>query len=571
MQSLLNRTFGFLWSQTEDASSTSGKQYFPLGLSVGDLNDGEMREVTLTIDNIDRKPKIIVARVNGMFYATSNLCPHYKAPLIKGVLTSQGRLVCPWHAACFDVTTGEIEEAPSVNPLRSYKVMTKEDGSLELLCNLSDLTSTSPIHENMADICKTEIKADSCAQNSKRILILGGGAAGAVAAQSARSSGFGGEILILTSEPYLPIDRVKLSKFIQLDASKIYLYPEDHLVNNLGIKVHTSTTVESVDFKSSKVRLNGGADISYDALLLATGSEPQKIPIQGSNGSNVLVIREIKDCQLIQEELNRAPDNRPRIVIIGASWIGLESAAMLSKSAASITIVAPEKIPLGRILGDEVGTMIKKMHETLSTTVKFKLGVVLSKIHIDEQTNRATGIQLSDGSDLDADFIIMGVGVRPNTAYLRDSNIVLAKDQSVIVDEFMRVKDLPEGCSNVFAAGDLATFPLNGRDTRIEHWNVAQQQGRIAGQNMAHLLGFINGAQESGESQLKCENFGERKLKKYDSIPFFSSYQYGKSIRYVGSTPDGFDDVILQGDMEAFTFSAFYCREYLIFIEYLVL
>lgn len=258
------------------------------------------------------------------------------------------------------------------------------------------------------------------------------------------------------------------------------------------------------------------------------------MPIPGARLDNVFVVREICDNEQI---LAACQERKPRVVIIGASFIGMEAAAMLVRTAESVTVVGVENVPLERVLGAEVGRVLQRRHEQHG--VKFRLGVGISKILSDgSRPNWANAVELSDGSRLDADLVIMGVGVRPATDFVRDC-IPLEGDGSIRVDGQMRVVTMEDA---VYAAGDLATFPhpATGQLTRIEHWDVAQQQGRIAGHNMA------------------CAE--SARLRTYQSVPFFFSLLLGKSIRYAGNAQPGYDRIHIDGDLAATdpAFAAYY-------------
>lgn len=270
--------------------------------------------------------------------------------------------------------------------------------------------------------------------------------------------------------------------------------------------------------------LDNGEKISYNKLLLATGGEPRRLPITGIDLENVITIRTINNNERIIEAIKKY--EKPNVVIIGASFIGMEVASMLRKVSQSVTIVAPENVPLERALGPEIGGVFRRLAER--NGVAFRLGVGLKALlPRDHNEKQVVGfVELIDQSKLEADIVILGVGVRPQTDCVKDS-LPLESDQSIAVDKYLRVI----GTENVYAAGDIAKFPhySSGSPVRIEHWDVALQQGRVAGYNMATIL--------------------KESLKPYDSVPFFFTMIFGKSVRYSGDTHEGYDDIFIDGDI----------------------
>lgn len=286
---------------------------------------------------------------------------------------------------------------------------------------------------------------------------------------------------------------------------------------------------------NNQIILDDGQRIQYDKLLVATGGDPRKLPIPGIELENVFVVREIKNNEAILEAMKRRADPKPRVVIIGASFIGLESAAMLVRQAQSVTVVGIEQVPLERVLGPQVGGVFQRLHER--NGVRFRLGTgIKAFVPSVDDVQMVGSVELSSGEILEADLVVMGVGVRPQTDFVRDA-LPLEIDQSLRVDAHMQVIG-HEG--RIYAAGDLATFPQRetGRPVRIEHWDVAQQQGRVAGHNMA--LGR------------------DAKLQSYNSVPFFFSLMYGKSLRYTGDAHEGYDDLVIDGDLETDVFAVYY-------------
>ncbi|PJF18030.1 hypothetical protein PSACC_02187 [Paramicrosporidium saccamoebae] len=509
-----------LWSKGQNAlrglmNSALGNPPRHLVASTNDLQEGQMKEVC--IETSGRTFKVLLSRVDGQFHATTHLCPHYKARLVTGVLSGT-KLTCPWHAACFDIRSGDIEEAPAVEALRTFPVIV-EDESVYVVASMEDFEA------GPRKACSA-VTTD----NKKVYVIVGGGAAGAVAAESIRKTGFKGRVVIVSQETYLAIDRIKLSKFLTANPENIQLYKSTYY-SDLKLEYWLGKTVTTVNVQTNEVIMDDGGRLAYDKLLLATGGEPTRIPVSGANLSNVFVIRTIKANRGILEVMEKYP--KPKVVVIGANFMGMETAAMMSKASESVTIVAPETVPLERIFGKDVGQVLQLLHER--NGVQFRLGMGVKTIH--SRDNMAISVELSDGSILEANLVIMATGVRPQTDCVKDV-LELRPDGSIAVDQNLKVL----GTDNIYAAGDIATFPhrLTRTPTRIEHWNVAQQQGRIAGHNMV-----------------------SKTPRKYDSVPFFFSVLFGKSVRYAGDVHMGYDAVHFEGDKQADppVFAAYYIKD----------
>lgn len=529
-----------------------------------ELRDGQMKEVEISLsedtteqDGNSRKIfKVLLSRIEGQYYATSHLCTHYRARLVTGVLAGDGRVTCPWHAACFDVRTGDIEEAPAIPRLKTFPIEIVEgpEGRQQVyvVADRKQLVEAEP------NACPAVIdKLD----DKRHIVIIGGGAAGAAAAEGARVAGFQGRITIVSKEPHLPIDRIKLSKVLDAQVETLLLYKPEYLRDGLQVEVLTGTEVTAIDPQQCKLQIKKTqeqGELSYDRLLIATGGEPRRLPIPGGDLQNIFTIRSIDQNHQIMEFIRQSP-TLPKVVIVGASFIGMEAAAMLIKalqqqgSDPSVTVVAPEKVPLVASLGASVGSVYQAMHER--NGIQFRLGVGVSHFSKQNSTNpgRVGAVHLVDGTVLEAELVILGVGVRPATDFI---GMALPRevDGGLRTNQFLALPDHP----NIFTAGDIASFPvppcfphLQGQSARIEHWDVAVQQGRVAGRNMALSL------KEAAA------------LMPYESVPFFFTMQFGRSVRYAGLVPrDGCDEIWFDdkdnegklGDATAPSFAAYYLK-----------
>lgn len=471
--------------------------------NVGDLKDGEMKEVAVG------ETKILLARVNGKFHAVGATCPHYHAPLVDGVLNGE-RIVCPWHHACFSVVTGNMEEPPALDALPCYEVVIEgEKVSVRLPEEISD--------HRTPEMSKRDAK------DERLFVILGGGAAGYAATQTLREDGFRGRVLMLTREDRLPYDRPNLSK----DYLHGHAQPEwmplrgDEFFDEHDIEVLREKEVTRVDAANKTIAFSDGSTQKYDALLVATGGAPRQLKIEGSELRNIFLLRSFADADRIIE----TAQNAKRAVVVGASFIGMETAFSLTERKLSVTVVAPDKIPFERTLGAEIGALFRQLHESHGVT--FKLGANVARFEGKENVH---AVVLDTGERIETDLVLVGVGVKPATGFLE--GISLDKDGSVIVDENLRAAE------SLYAAGDIARFPdaRTGEPTRIEHWRVAQQHGRVAAHNMAG------------------------KKIAYDGVPFFWTTQFDIALTYIGHAAH-WDEIIFQGDVSARDFLAFYVKE----------
>ena len=351
-----------------------------------------------------------------------------------------------------------------------------------------------------------------------------------------RELGYPGKVTVISNEGY-PIDRTKLSKALITEASKIYLQPEQWYAD--GSIDFESDTVTSIDFSSKEVKTKLGKAYPYTKLILASGGIPRQLPLPGFKDlSNIFLLRQVQDTQQIVEAVG---DKGKKIVIVGSSFIGMEVANALAKEN-TVSVIGMESVPLERVMGKEVGQIFQKSLEKNGAKFYMNAGVdsaiPASKVANAVGLSSVGAVKLKDGTELEADLVILGIGVRPATDYLKDNSaITLEKDGSVAVDENFAVK----GLSDVWAIGDIATYPYHGpggggSPVRIEHWNVAQNQGRTVGALIA-------------KPNLKPKPF----------IPIFWS-ALGTQLRYCGNTVNGYDDLILKGEPENSKFVAYYTK-----------
>ncbi len=456
---------------------------------VDDLADGELKDVR--VGDTD----VLLARADGQYFAMYPKCSHYSGPLVKGLLNGH-RLICPWHNACFDIRDGHRLEAPALNGLPTHEVRIEGD---QVFVRLT--TNKESIENPLSAPDDT---------NPETYVIVGSGGAGAFAAEGMREGGFTGKIVMLTESGEAPYDRPNCSKdYLQGKAPDEWMaLRTDEFYTNYGIDVRTNQHVTSLDPVAKTIELASGETLTYNKALVCPGGTPNSLPNLASNLKGVYVLRNLHDSQKLRE-LGQAGK---RVVIIGSSFIGLEGAMSLRKLGSEVRVVGLERVPFEKILGEKVGRVVQGWHE--KEGIQFHLGRKVASL---EGSDTVTAVILDNGERVPADFVLLGLGVKPRTDFLKD--ITLEKDGGVKTDEHLKITD------DLYAAGDIAHYPVANGTQRIEHWKVAGQQGHVAGLNMA-------GKEEP-----------------YQMVPFFWTNQQGKRINYIGHTTT-VDDVIFEGDPE---------------------
>ena len=466
-----------------EASSELEGPDFEKGYEIAKVRDGEM------LLGHAFGEAVLVARRGEELFAIGATCTHYGGPLAKGLMVDC-MVRCPWHHARFDLRTGEAVAAPALNNVACYKL--EKRGERFFVTGKMDK--------------KPERQPRSTPDS---VVIVGAGAAGGAAAEMLRREGYEGLVTLIGADESLPYDRPNLSKdYLAGNAPEewIPLRPPE-FYREQKIDAVTNTTVTSIDTKAKQVTLSDGRSLGYGALLLATGADPVHLTISGADLPHVCYLRTLTDSRRIIEKAK----NARRAVVIGSSFIGLEVAWSLRERKLEVAVVGRDSVPLGKVLGTEMGNLVRETHEAHG--VKFHLGRTPAAIH-DQY------VQLDDGTKLDCDLVVVGVGVRPNTRLGEQAGI--ATDNGVLVNEFLET-NVP----GIFAAGDIARWPdpRAGR-IRVEHWVVAQRQGQTAARN-------ILGAREP-----------------FRTSPFFWSNHFDLHIHYVGHG-SGSDDADVSGDLKA--------------------
>jgi NADPH-dependent 2,4-dienoyl-CoA reductase/sulfur reductase-like enzyme/nitrite reductase/ring-hydroxylating ferredoxin subunit len=443
---------------------------FTLGVPLASLPDGAM------LQGSAHGEAVLLVRRGDETFAVGALCSHYHAPLADGLLDGD-TVHCPWHHACFSLRTGEALHAPAFDALPRWRVEQRE-GMLYVREKLDAPRRPAPGRSN----------------HPASVTIIGGGAAGFAAAEMLRREGYAGPVVMFSADAAPPCDRPNLSKdFLAGTAPEEWLplRPDSFYAEN-SIDLRLGVRVEAIHTSSRTITLASGEERPYDALLLATGAEPVRLSIPGSDAPHVHYLRTLADSRAIIADAASAR----KAVVIGASFIGLEVAASLRTRKLEVHVVAPEGRPMERILGAELGAMTRAIHEEHG--VIFHLGSTVASID-------AAGVMLASGDRIAADLVVVGIGVRPCTTLAEEAG--LAVDHGVLVNTYLQTSS-----PGIYAAGDIARWPspFTGERIRVEHWAVAQRQGQTAARNM---LGW---------------------REPFTAIPFFWSQHYDATIAYVG-------------------------------------
>jgi 3-phenylpropionate/trans-cinnamate dioxygenase ferredoxin reductase component len=357
--------------------------------------------------------------------------------------------------------------------------------------------------------------------NSQTFVIVGASLAGAKAAETLRSEGFDGRLLLIGSEAQRPYERPPLSKDYlrgELEREKIYVHPEGFYAEQ-DIELRCGRTAVSLDASSHELALDHGERLRYDRLLLTTGAEPRRLSIPGADLDGVLYLRSIEDSDALRERIDRGG----AVVVIGAGWIGAEVAACARQRGLAVTVIDPNSVPLERVLGAEVGAIYRDLHTENGTSM-------LMRTHVEafEGHGAVERVRTGDGRVVECDFVVVGIGVQPRTQLAVDAG--LSVDNGILADEHLRTS-----APGVFVAGDVANahHPFYGERVRVEHWNNALHQGPAAALSMLD------------------------RAVAYDSLPYFFSDQSDTGMEYAGLART-WDRVVFRGDPASREFIAFW-------------
>jgi apoptosis-inducing factor 3 len=465
-------------------------------LSGPDLTQGialsALSEVAMLLGHVGDDAVLVTKRGEEVF-AIGAVCTHYNGPLAEGLLVDD-TVRCPLHHACFSLRTGEALRAPALNPVACWRVERSGD--------------TLFVREKLKkrDAGKRAESDDTL----RSVVIVGGGAAGNAAGEMLRRQGFDGSITMLSADDALPYDRPNLSKDFLAGTA-----PEDWIplrsadfYEKKRIDVRLAARVASIDPAARAVLLADGGRFQFDALFLATGAHPVRLDVPGADLPKLHYLRTFDDSRAIIAKAKGAKC----VAVIGASFIGLETAAALRERGLEVHVIGPQSRPLERVLGPQLGDMIRAIHEEHG--VVFHFGT--SAAAIDE-----SGITLENGERIAADLVVAGIGVRPDVEIASQAG--LAVDNGILVDAYLQTS-----APRIYAAGDIARWPdpHTGARIRVEHWVVAERQGQTAARN---ILGHNE---------------------PFDAVPFFWSQHYDVAIRYVGHA-ERWDRVEIDGEPAA--------------------
>ncbi|XP_044226593.1 apoptosis-inducing factor 3-like [Thunnus albacares] len=470
-----------------------------------DLQDGQMLEVEVGHHSV------LLTRSEGKYSAIGNQCTHYGAPLSKGFI-SGNRVRCPWHGACFNVQTGDLEEFPGMDCLPCHKVKI-QNSKVYVSINKRTLRQEKRIKNMGAAVPGV----------THTVLLLGGGAASLICAETLRQENFSGRIIMVTRDDLLPYDKTRLSKVMNVESDSILLRRME-FYHQYDIEVWLRKEALSVDTDKKTVSFDDGSVQSYDQLLISTGCRAKGLDLPGMKLDNVRMLETPEDARQIHSACLGC-----NVVLVGTSFVGMEVASYLIDKASSITVIGSSELPYQNTLGPEIGRVTMMMLS--EKNIRFFMNDNVTEVR--GVNGKVKEVTLKSGKVIPADVLIVGIGIIPNSEFLRGSKIQMDSKNFVTVDKYMRT-NIPE----VFCGGDLATFPLamaKNRLVNIGHWQMAQAHGRIAALNMLDKPTELN------------------------SVPFYWTVLLGKTIRYAGYG-EGYTEIVMKGNFEDRRFLALYIK-----------
>lgn len=440
---------------------------------------------------------VLLVRSGGRLYAIGGTCSHYGAPLSEGLVVGD-TVRCPWHHACFNLTNGQALRPPALADVPAWRVE-EEAGMIH-------------VREKLPAPARPKLAAAGLPES---VVIVGGGAAGIMAAQTLRDEGYAGPVIMLSADRDPPYDRPVLSKdylagkapqdWVPLHAPDFYAAQQ--------IELRQDARVVAIDGSARSLRLANDENLKFGALIIATGATPATLDIPGADLPHVHLLRSLADCNALIAALGSVK----HCVVVGASFIGLEVAAALRQRDIDVHVVAPDRIPMARIMGEAIGSRVLALHQAR--------GVVF---HLETRPSAitATAVKLANGEDIAADLVVVGIGVRPAVALAETAGLTV--DRGICVDAYLETN-----IKGIFAAGDVARWPdpRSGAMIRVEHWVLAERMGQTAARN---ILG---------------------RRERFDAVPFFWSQHYDTSLRYVGHA-DRWDEIRIDGDVATQDFCA---------------
>ncbi|XP_068600231.1 apoptosis-inducing factor 3 [Brachionichthys hirsutus] len=471
-----------------------------------DLQDGQMMEVEVG------NHSVLLTHSEGKYNAIGHQCTHYGAPLSKGFITGN-TVRCPWHGACFNIQTGDLEEYPGIDSLPCHKVKI-QNSEVFVSINKKTLRQEKRLKRMGARVPGV----------THTVLLLGGGATSLICAEILRQENFGGRIIMATRDTLLPHDKTRLSKVMNVESDSILLR-EMEFFHQYNIEVWLRKAALSVDTDKRTVTFDDGSVQTYDQLLISTGCRAKPLDVPGMELDNVKTLETPEDARKIH-----AACLGSNVVLVGTSFVGMEIASYLIGKASSISVVGSSELPYQNTLGPEVGRATMMMLS--QKNVRFYMNNKVTEIR--GVGGKVKEVVLTSSKVIPADVLIIGIGVKPNSDFLQSSKILMDSKHFVIVDKCMRT-NVP----GVFCGGDVVTFPLamaKNQLVNVGHWQMAQAHGRIAALNMLD------------------------KPTELSSVPYYWTVLLGKTIRYTGYG-EGYTEIVIKGKLEDRKFLALYIKD----------
>jgi NADPH-dependent 2,4-dienoyl-CoA reductase/sulfur reductase-like enzyme/nitrite reductase/ring-hydroxylating ferredoxin subunit len=474
-----------------------------------DVAENEMKEFV-----IDGDKKILLIKQEGQIHAIGAECAHYGAPLVMGSL-GEGRIRCPWHGACFNIETGDIEDFPGLDGIPCFQV-TVEERDVRVRARKSQLRSKHKVVKPMAQFDP---------KSGLIYVLIGGGPSSQTCAETLRQNGFMGRIIMICKEAYLPYDRIKVSKLLESKIEDIQLRPRAFFDDN---HIEVMLNIEATDVNASlkEISLSSGNKLKYDKLYAASGSRARVLKAPGSHLNNVFSLRTLNDANRIHAKL----DAKSHVVVVGSSFIALEVAAYCVSRVAKVTIVGRSAVPLIDTFGEIIGRRVMEYFQTKQ--VEFIMETEVRSFL--SNNNDLERIELVDGRTIWADVCIVGIGAIPNTEFLANSGIKINYDGSIDTNEFLETN-----VHDIFVGGDIANSPVftyYNKRACIQHYSTAQYHGKIAALNMIGT-----------RTELR-------------TVPYFFTLLFDQCFTFTGYGRD-VSEIFVDGDLDEFKFAAFYFDE----------
>ncbi|XP_075154266.1 apoptosis-inducing factor 3 isoform X2 [Haematobia irritans] len=500
-----------LYQSTCEANNMVDDYTDPVAVcNVSDLQEHEMKQF-----EFNENTKVLIVKQKDQIKAIGNKCTHYGAPLHTGVL-GDGRVRCPWHGACFSIDTGDIEDFPGLDSLPCYKVEVESSGQVMIRAKRKDLENS----RRLKDMVKRDPNDNRC------YVVVGGGPAGAVCAETLRQEGFTGRLVMVCKEQYLPYDRVKLSKISDAQIETLQ-FRKPEFYNEYGIETLMGVAATKMSCDEKMLYLSNDTTLKYDKIFIATGCTASKPRINGSNLNGVMVVREYEDVK----EISKLIKPESNLVCLGSSFIALEAAQSWAKKVKSVTLISRTEVPLMASFGPVVGERVLRLFRDQGVNAIMNSGIVDI---LGDSDNNVNEVVLKDGTKLPCDVLIMGTGSKFNTDFLIGSGLPLNHNGSIDTD--LNLKTLVD---DVYVGGDIANAPVyshNQERATIGHYQLAQYHGRIAALNMAGKY-----------------------MEELRAVPFFFTMLFGKGFRYAGYGQ--YSDVVIEGDLENLKFVAYFVND----------